>query len=130
MRWGSHFCVQRWSEQQLRQDLGFTRERARQLAQWGWGQCSAPVTKREPPKTLSVQMSLTPVPLAMHPSFEGRSVCDDDSSTGLCLCQLPGWTSSMLCQGVNAGLMLSEGMMYSARHAIVVEALKCFDQCH
>ena len=73
---------QGWSEQQLRQDLGFTKERANQLAQWAWGNCSAPVEERPPPKSLSVQMSLTPVPLAMHPSFQGRSVCDDDSTSG------------------------------------------------
>lgn len=75
--------LQGWSEQQLRQELGFTRERARQLAEWGWGRCSLPVTPRQPPKSLSVQMSLTPIPLPMHPSFSGRSVCDDDSATGM-----------------------------------------------
>ena len=59
----------------MHQDLGIARERAAKLAQWAWGQCSAPVAERPPPKSLSVQMSLTPVPLAMHPSFEGKSVC-------------------------------------------------------
>ncbi|KAK9798496.1 hypothetical protein WJX73_001735 [Symbiochloris irregularis] len=75
--------LQSWSEQQLRQDLGFTRDRAAQLAQWARGECSAAVAVRPPPKSLSVQMSLTPVPLPMHPSFQGRSVCDDPSSTGM-----------------------------------------------
>ena len=74
--------LQRWSKAQLQKDMGFTRERAQQLAQWAWGQCSAPVAQRAPAKTLSVQMSLTPTPLAMHPSFQGKSVCDDDSVTG------------------------------------------------
>ena len=60
--------MQAWSEAQLRQDLGLQPDVAASL--WGWcrGQCQDEVAEKGPPKTLSVQISLTPVPLAMHPS--------------------------------------------------------------
>lgn len=39
-------------------------------ALWAWcrGRSDEDVAEKGPPKTLSVQISLTPVPLAMHPS--------------------------------------------------------------
>ncbi|KAK9831624.1 hypothetical protein WJX74_003145 [Apatococcus lobatus] len=60
--------VQGWSEAQLRQDLGFQPDVAASLWAWCRGQCEEEVAEKGPPKTLSVQISLTPVPLAMHPA--------------------------------------------------------------
>jgi hypothetical protein len=52
--------------------LGFPPDLAARLHGWARGQDDAPVTPRPPPKTLSVQMSLTPEPLPMHPSTVGQ----------------------------------------------------------
>ena len=66
-------CLQAWSAQQLQQDLGFTADQAKQLAEWSHGLDSGQVAERPPPKTLSIQMTLTPIPLVMHPSM-GRDI--------------------------------------------------------
>lgn len=64
---------QAWTPQQLQQDLGFASEPAQQLSDWSHGRDHAPVAERPPPKTLSIQMTLTPIPLVMHPSM-GRDI--------------------------------------------------------
>ena len=66
--------MQAWGQPQL-QALGFTAERAQQLCAWARGECDAAVEERAPPKTLSVQMSLTPVPLKSF--LPGDSICGD-----------------------------------------------------
>ncbi len=65
--------TQAWSAQQLQKDLGFAPDQAKQLSEWSHGLDSSPVAERPPPKTLSIQMTLTPIPLAMHPSM-GRDI--------------------------------------------------------
>lgn len=65
--------LQAWTPQQLQQDLGFAADQAQQLSEWSHGRDSAPVAERPPPKTLSIQMTLTPIPLVMHPSM-GRDI--------------------------------------------------------
>ena len=65
--------IQAWSAQQLQQDLGFASDQARQLSEWSHGVDASPVAERPPPKTLSIQMTLTPIPLVMHPSM-GRDI--------------------------------------------------------
>ena len=65
--------MQAWSSQQLQKDLGFAPDQAKQLSEWSHGQDASPVVERPPPKTLSIQMTLTPIPLAMHPSL-GRDI--------------------------------------------------------
>ncbi|KAK9863912.1 hypothetical protein WJX84_000340 [Apatococcus fuscideae] len=74
--------VQAWSEAQLREDLGFQPDIAAQLWAWCRGQCEEEVAERGPPKTLSVQISLTPVPLAMHPS-QGAQVSAAGGKAGM-----------------------------------------------
>ena len=71
--------LQRYSQQQLESELGLKPAAAAQLAQWCRGLDSTPVQERGPPKTLSVQMSLTPQLLKMHPS-QGPTV----SASGGC----------------------------------------------
>lgn len=69
--------MQAWGQQQL-QDLGFSAERAQQLVAWARGECAAVVAERPPAKSLSVQMSLTPTPLAAHPGIGPTgSICGD-----------------------------------------------------
>ncbi|PSC72656.1 protease 2 isoform A [Micractinium conductrix] len=60
--------LQRFTQQQLEQMLACKPAAAAQLAQWCRGLDDTPVQDRGPPKSLSVQMSLTPQPLPMHPS--------------------------------------------------------------
>jgi len=66
-------CFQAWSAKQLQQDLGFAADQAKQLSEWSRGFDASPVAERPPPKTLSIQMTLTPIPLVMHPSM-GRDI--------------------------------------------------------
>ena len=65
--------TQAWSARQLQDDLGFPPEQAKQLSEWSRGRDASAVVERAPPKTLSIQMTLTPIPLAMHPSM-GRDI--------------------------------------------------------
>ena len=65
--------MQAWSAQQLQQDLGYAADQAKQLSDWSRGLDASPVAERPPPKTLSIQMTLTPIPLVMHPSM-GRDI--------------------------------------------------------
>ncbi|KAL3138106.1 hypothetical protein ABBQ38_005336 [Trebouxia sp. C0009 RCD-2024] len=74
--------LQAWNGQQLQQDLGFAPDQAKQLADWSHGDDSSPVIKRPPPKTLSIQMTLTPIPLVMHPSM-GRDIAVAGGKAGL-----------------------------------------------
>lgn len=79
----SHFSVvQAWTAQQLQQDLGFAPEQAQQLSEWSHGRDKAPVAERPPPKTLSIQMTLTPIPLVMHPSM-GRDIAVAGGKAGM-----------------------------------------------
>ncbi|KAK9829085.1 hypothetical protein WJX72_003815 [[Myrmecia] bisecta] len=61
--------LQAWSVTQLHQALGFKPAVAAQLHDWARGICHEPVIEKGPAKTISVQMTLTPVQLAMHPSL-------------------------------------------------------------
>ena len=73
----TQLLLQGWGQQQL-QELGFLAERAQQLVAWARGECSAVVAERPPAKSLSVQMSLTPTPLAAHPGVGPTgSICGD-----------------------------------------------------
>ncbi|EFN58875.1 hypothetical protein CHLNCDRAFT_140768 [Chlorella variabilis] len=72
--------LQRYSQHQLEQLLGLKPAAAAQLAQWCRGVDTTP--ERGPPKTLSVQMSLTPQLLPMHPS-QGRTVSASGGPPGV-----------------------------------------------
>ena len=86
-------CLQAWRAQQLQQDLGFAAEQAQQLTEWSHGQDSAAVAERPPPKTLSILMSLTPIPLVMHPSM-GRDIAVAGGKAGLqCAVSMPSHMS-------------------------------------
>lgn len=74
--------LQAWSAQQLQQDLGFAADQAKQLSEWSHGLDASPVAERPPPKTLSIQMTLTPIPLVMHPSM-GRDIAVAGGKAGL-----------------------------------------------
>ncbi|DBA78854.1 TPA: hypothetical protein ACH3X1_008741 [Trebouxia sp. C0004] len=74
--------LQAWSAQQLQQDLGFAADQAEQLSEWSHGFDASPVAERPPPKTLSIQMTLTPIPLVMHPSM-GRDIAVAGGKAGL-----------------------------------------------
>lgn len=65
----------------MRTALGFAPDLAAKLYRWARGQDDAPVAPRPPPKTLSVQMSLTPEPLARHPSTVGQPAVASESSS-------------------------------------------------
>lgn len=80
--------IQAWSAQQLQQDLGFASDQARQLSEWSHGVDASPVAERPPPKTLSIQMTLTPIPLVMHPSM-GRDIAVAGGKAGEFLHVLP-----------------------------------------
>ena len=80
--------TQAWSAQQLQQDLGFASEQARQLSEWSHGIDASSVAERPPPKTLSIQMTLTPIPLVMHPSM-GRDIAVAGGKAGEALRVLP-----------------------------------------
>ena len=75
--------MQAWSPQQLQKDLGFAADQAKQLSEWSHGFDASPVAERPPPKTLSIQMTLTPIPLVMHPSM-GRDIAVAGGKAGLC----------------------------------------------
>ena len=77
-----NLVVQAWTAQQLQQDLGFAPEQAQQLSEWSHGRDKAPVAERPPPKTLSIQMTLTPIPLVMHPSM-GRDIAVAGGKAGM-----------------------------------------------
>lgn len=74
--------LQAWSPQQLQKDLGFAADQAKQLSEWSHGFDASPVAERPPPKTLSIQMTLTPIPLVMHPSM-GRDIAVAGGKAGL-----------------------------------------------
>ncbi|KAL4440655.1 hypothetical protein ABPG77_000364 [Micractinium sp. CCAP 211/92] len=65
---GAATDLQRLSQQQMEQLLGLKPAAAAQLHAWCRGLDNTPVQDRGPPKTLSVQMSLTPQLVSMHPS--------------------------------------------------------------
>ncbi len=65
-------ALQAWTEAQLQKDLGLTSDMSTSVWAWCRGQCDEAVAEKGPPKTLSVQISLTPVPLTMHPSQGGQ----------------------------------------------------------
>jgi hypothetical protein len=79
--------LQRYSQQQLESELGLKPAAAAQLAQWCRGLDATPVQERGPPKTLSVQMSLTPQLLKMHPS-QGPTVSASGGRAGKPACLL------------------------------------------
>ena len=56
--------MQKWTLQQLQSELGFAHDQALQLYGWARGRDASAVTEQPPPKMLSIQMTLTPVPLA------------------------------------------------------------------
>lgn len=92
--------LQAWSEAQLRQDLGFQPDVAASLWAWCRGQCEEEVAEKGPPKTLSVQISLTPVPLAMHPSA-GAQVSAAGGKAGAPTC--PSRLEIAFCALISAG---------------------------
>ena len=67
--------------------LGFPPDLAARLHGWARGRDEAPVAPRPPPKTLSVQMSLTPEPLPMHPSTIGQQAVAGGSCGERCRIQ-------------------------------------------
>ena len=56
--------MQKWTLQQLQSELGFPHDQALQLHGWARGRDASAVSEQPPPKMLSIQMTLTPVPLA------------------------------------------------------------------
>jgi hypothetical protein len=72
--------IQKLSAAALQSLCGLSGAMAAQLWEYGGGRDSQLPTVRPPPKTLSVQTSLTPVPIAMHPSCAGRAVATGDSN--------------------------------------------------
>lgn len=47
---------------------------------WGLGHDESPVKVRQPPKALSVQMSITPLPLQRHPDAVGTAALAGESA--------------------------------------------------
>ncbi|KAL4457562.1 hypothetical protein ABPG75_012427 [Micractinium tetrahymenae] len=74
--------LQRLSQHQMEQLLGLKPAAAAQLHGWCRGLDDTPVQDRGPPKTLSVQMSLTPQLLSMHPS-QGLTVSASGGRAGV-----------------------------------------------
>lgn len=63
---GNH--LQGWTVLQLHTTFGFPEDFSVKLLGWSRGLDGAEVAERPPPKTLSVQMSLTPQLLPIHPN--------------------------------------------------------------
>ena len=77
-------ALQAWSEADMQSALGFPQDLAARLHGWARGRDEAAVAPRPPPKTLSVQMSLTPEPLPMHPSTVGQQAVAGSSRGERC----------------------------------------------
>ncbi len=82
--------------------LGLAPDVAARLHRWCRGRDDAPVVERAPPKTLSVQMSLTPEPLPMHPAQAGHPAVGSDSA-GALLSPVHGIAEEALDFGLDTG---------------------------
>ena len=74
--------VQNVSQAFLQAELALSAAQAATLSEYAFGRDARVVTKRPPPRTISLQMTLTPVPLKMHPSHASRGAACGGSEAG------------------------------------------------